>query len=397
MGLRRTAILLVVSLLAFANHGCEREIGERAASEPVGARETVKRPNIILVIWDTARADRMSVYGHSAPTTPFLDEWSRSARVFERCVSAGNQTSPTHASIFTGYWPAEHGVDNEAPRLAADFTTLAELLRDAGYDTYMFADNPRLSRENGFSQGFDVVEHPWSPAYREQVHATLLEQVPPYDQSSRTRQDLLNPKFRRVRAQGSWCVVTRAAVRALARATQGRATAHLHGAELYAGPLAVDPAARLPREADEHRGRRRLVHRRSPSTARVGSHVGAADVLRGGATPLATHVRRVRAGPSTTCFAISWRRSAARDCSMMPSSCSPQTMASISASTTCSATCIPFTRSCCGTPLLVHYPERLAPGRDTNLVSNMDLFPTLLAFGRRAHADRIACPQPADA
>jgi arylsulfatase A-like enzyme len=156
--------------------------------------ECSSRPNILLVVWDTVRADYMGLYGYGRPTTPFLDEWSRGARVYEDCISVGSTTVPTHVSMFTGLLPLEHGVTNATPTVGDDFQLLAESLKDAGYDTYMFSENPKIAERNKITQGFDAVEHPWSPAYRERSLQFMLERVPPDDRSTNLTSLLRQPR-----------------------------------------------------------------------------------------------------------------------------------------------------------------------------------------------------------
>ena len=59
-------------------------------------------PNVLIVLWDTVRADRMSLYGHDRPTTPRLEAFARSAAVYERAISPAMWTVPSHGSLFTG-------------------------------------------------------------------------------------------------------------------------------------------------------------------------------------------------------------------------------------------------------------------------------------------------------
>jgi arylsulfatase A-like enzyme len=127
------------------------------------------RPNILFVVWDTVRADRLGVYGCDQPTTPFVDRWAKGARVFEDCKSVANCTVPAHASWFTGLLPGEHGRNNNSNHLDDRFDTLAELLKRSGYRTYMFSANPHIVRQNNFSQGFGLAEHPWDRKYLEEA------------------------------------------------------------------------------------------------------------------------------------------------------------------------------------------------------------------------------------
>jgi len=125
-----------------------------------------EKPNVLWVLWDTARADHMSLYGYNKPTTPFLENWTSNARVFDNCISTANSTLPAHASMFTALMPSEHGRNNADSFLTDSFTTIAELLQQSGYRTYMYSANPAISRGRNFSQGFDLAEHPWDEKYQ---------------------------------------------------------------------------------------------------------------------------------------------------------------------------------------------------------------------------------------
>lgn len=132
-----------------------------------------ERPNVLWIVWDTARADRLSLYGHDRPTTPFLDRWAADSRVFENCLSVAGYTIPSHASMFTGLLPAEHCAHNDAARLDDRFSTVAEILRGVGYRTFLYSANPNVSESRNFQQGFEVAEYPWSPRHAERARQIL--------------------------------------------------------------------------------------------------------------------------------------------------------------------------------------------------------------------------------
>lgn len=142
------------------------------------------RPNVLIVMWDTVRADRMSLYGHDRPTTPFVEEWARGARVFDNCASTANSTVPSHGSLFTGLLPLEHGANMSFMHLDDRHETLAEIFNEGGYRTYLYSANPHISRPENFNQGFEVEEHPWSPAYRDRAMEILRAKIDPRDRSS---------------------------------------------------------------------------------------------------------------------------------------------------------------------------------------------------------------------
>ena len=171
----RTLRLTLVILAASISGSC--------ASNVVQQTET-DRPNVLWVIWDTVRADRLGIYGYEKPTTPFLQEWARGARVFEDCISTAGSTVPSHASMFTGLLPTEHGAFHTQRMLDTGLTTIAELFREQGYQTYLFAANPHLQKRQNFDQGFDVNEHPWDDDYREEAERIVSGKVATEDRSS---------------------------------------------------------------------------------------------------------------------------------------------------------------------------------------------------------------------
>jgi arylsulfatase A-like enzyme len=167
---RMTRMLCVATSLLLAGLGCKPELAAQQAS----------RPNILWVIWDTVRASNMSVYGYDRPTTPHLEKWVQRARVFDNVLSAASTTIPSHASMFTGMLPAQHGVDDGHPKLGEQHRTIAEILRDAGYRTYLFSANPYVGKPTSLSKGFESVEHPWSPAFKDEANRILAEKTRPY-------------------------------------------------------------------------------------------------------------------------------------------------------------------------------------------------------------------------
>jgi arylsulfatase A-like enzyme len=154
-----------------------------AAPEPAHPPEA---PNVLWVVWDTVRADHMSLYGYPRQTTPRLDAWAANARVFENAVSPAAYTLPSHASMFTGLLPSEHCTLNGQQRLGDEFDTIAELLGGAGYQTFLYSANPHISAapSRNFAQGFDRTEHPWSPGQQREAEALVREKLAPEDRSS---------------------------------------------------------------------------------------------------------------------------------------------------------------------------------------------------------------------
>ena len=133
-------------------------IGGRAWSEHRAAAALPAPPpgarNVLLIVWDTVRAGNLSLYGYDRPTTPNLERLARRGVRFDLAFSTSSWTLPSHASLFTGRWPHELGVDWKSP-LRDDVPTLAEYLTAHGYDTAGFAANlDYCTRETGLARGF---------------------------------------------------------------------------------------------------------------------------------------------------------------------------------------------------------------------------------------------------
>ncbi|HHO49852.1 MAG TPA: DUF1501 domain-containing protein, partial [Deltaproteobacteria bacterium] len=118
-------------------------------------------PSVLIVLWDTVRADRLSLYGHDRPTTPRLDALAPSSRVYEAAMSPGMWTVPAHGSLFTGLPASTHGARVGWLWLDAHHLTLAEHLSAQGYATYAWSSNPYLSEQTNLLQGFDTTHFSW--------------------------------------------------------------------------------------------------------------------------------------------------------------------------------------------------------------------------------------------
>ncbi|MEA2064429.1 MAG: sulfatase-like hydrolase/transferase [Gemmatimonadota bacterium] len=120
------------------------------------------RPNILLIVMDAARADRLSCYGYQRPTTPNIDRLAAEGLRFTWAVSPSSWTLPSHASLFTGFLPCEHGTHTQHAWLVERFPTLAELLKAQGYRTAGFSNNPQVDRAQNLTQGFDTFDAVWA-------------------------------------------------------------------------------------------------------------------------------------------------------------------------------------------------------------------------------------------
>jgi arylsulfatase A-like enzyme len=153
------------------------------------------RPDIVLVVLDTVRADHLPVYGYPRDTAPFLTGLAARGVVFDRAYAASSWTSPSVATLFTSVYPFQHGVVwgmkkmREAGyrfnHLPAELETIPEALRKAGYTTFAVSDNINVSPRTRFDAGFDRFESA-SDASSEAVNKRVkkwkadLEKAKPY-------------------------------------------------------------------------------------------------------------------------------------------------------------------------------------------------------------------------
>lgn len=119
-------------------------------------------PNgILLVTFDTTRADRLGPYGYADARTPTLDRLAREGVLFEQAVASAPITLPSHTSILTGVSPLAHGVrDNGSFELGADAQLVSEALRRHGWRTAAFVGSFVLHPRFGLDQGFEVYGAP---------------------------------------------------------------------------------------------------------------------------------------------------------------------------------------------------------------------------------------------
>lgn len=135
------------------------------------AASSAERPNVLLVVLDTVRADHLSCYGYHRRTTPNIDRFVEDARLYENCMSPGCWTLPSHASFFTGLPNSAHGCNWSHPYLGEEFDTLAEKLRAAGYQTAGLSANTIVSPGRSFDQGFEVF---WNPSRTVREYAFVM-------------------------------------------------------------------------------------------------------------------------------------------------------------------------------------------------------------------------------
>jgi choline-sulfatase len=131
-------------------------VGCGPARQTAAVRPPAPR-HVVFVTIDTLRADRVGIYGRRDAATPNLDRLAREGALVPQTTAQAPLTRPSHTTIFTGRYPAAHGVrDNVSAALSPDIPTLAEQFEKHGFQTAAFISSIVLSSQSGLSRGFQT-------------------------------------------------------------------------------------------------------------------------------------------------------------------------------------------------------------------------------------------------
>jgi len=134
-----------------------RAVGSVEDIERLAERDDV---NVLFILIDTLRADRLGAYGYERDTSPSLDEFTSTGVRFDRHLAQSSWTKCSMASLWSGLYPMRTGV-TRYNHLVADETVMpAELLRESGFRTIGLYRNGWVAPTFGFEQGFDIYERP---------------------------------------------------------------------------------------------------------------------------------------------------------------------------------------------------------------------------------------------
>lgn len=118
-----------------------------------------KLPNIVFIVMDTAGAKHMSLYGYHRQTTPNLERLAEESVVYTRCFAPACWTIPSHASMFTGLYPSQHGAFEGKFILNSNIHHLVPALKMLGYRTLGISSNDLVDPASGLCPGFDYFKN----------------------------------------------------------------------------------------------------------------------------------------------------------------------------------------------------------------------------------------------
>ncbi len=135
------------------------------------------RPNILLITFDTTRADAMGYASGTKGATPTLDALAANGTWFSTAITSEPLTVPGHTTIMTGLYPFNHGVRNNGTYIVPDSNvTLAERLRQEGYATHAAISAFVLDSQFGLDQGFDTYDDDLSSGPKQKMF--MFKEVP---------------------------------------------------------------------------------------------------------------------------------------------------------------------------------------------------------------------------
>ena len=119
------------------------------------SRTKLSQTNIIMIVLDAARSDHFGCYGYHRPTTPHIDHLAQEGVVFKNSFAVAPFTIASTTSLFTSLYPYTHRVTRWQKKIPENLTTMAEILRQYGYDTYASGFIMRWANR-GFKESFDL-------------------------------------------------------------------------------------------------------------------------------------------------------------------------------------------------------------------------------------------------
>lgn len=197
----------IVAVLAFLSTILDVHLGPDVDPRPVGTADDIAAlpqrtdVNLLFILVDTLRADRLGLYGYERDTTPNLDRLGARGAVFRRHLSQSSWTKCSMASLWTGMYPAHDGITRFDDIVPEQARMPAEILKDAGFQTIGIFRNGWVAPTFGFEQGFDTYMRPAPkppPASVRLANPTIS--------NAGTDEDVVNAaiEFLRVRGHERW-------------------------------------------------------------------------------------------------------------------------------------------------------------------------------------------------
>jgi arylsulfatase A-like enzyme len=165
---RRPSVLLLAAGVVVVGFALILRLVQQGSADPrpVGSLDDVLAFrdrtdfNVLFILVDTLRAERLSAYGYERDTSPNLAALAETGIRFATHVSQSSWTKCSMASLWTGLYPIRTGVLRHQHVLAPEARTPAEIFREAGFRTAALWRNGWIAPNFGFDQGFEIYNSP---------------------------------------------------------------------------------------------------------------------------------------------------------------------------------------------------------------------------------------------
>lgn len=146
---------------------------------------SARKENVVLIIIDTIRPDRLGCYGYHLPTSPNIDRFSKECMLFEQAVTCAPLTLPSVSAMLTSTYPVFNNVRYNGLFFLGDSSiTLAEILKKEGYKTAAFIGGFPLDSQFGVDQGFDIYDDDFSNSKEKRRHGWIGHTVEDFERTA---------------------------------------------------------------------------------------------------------------------------------------------------------------------------------------------------------------------
>ena len=126
----------------------------------------LKAPNIILIVLDALRADKVLSTYKNKNLTPTIRSLLQNSIYFNNCIANSTWTVPSHINMFTGLYQTQKWLLSKSnTKFGNKIPILTEILKDLGYFNICFTENPWINEKMEFTRGFDIVLKNWKPSF----------------------------------------------------------------------------------------------------------------------------------------------------------------------------------------------------------------------------------------
>jgi len=159
-------LLLVALSIALVVGFVATQLEVSTDPRPIGTAEDIASLherddlNLLFILVDTMRADRLGAYGYERDTSPRIDGLAADGVRFAQQLSQSSWTKCSMASLWTGLYPARTGVTRSPQGVSPNALMPAEILKEAGFRTFALWRNGWIAPKFGFHQGFEVYHTP---------------------------------------------------------------------------------------------------------------------------------------------------------------------------------------------------------------------------------------------